>query len=51
MNTYMALHFLPLFENHEAFPLVVATNAGTVCCFQTFGQSNLGEVLPENGVP
>ena len=49
MNTYMELHFLPLFENHEAFPLVVTTNAGMVCCFQTFAQSNLGEVLPENG--
>ena len=46
----MALHFLPFFEHHQAFLSVVTTNAGTVCCFQTF-LSNLGRVLPESGVP
>ena len=43
---------MPICEHHYAFPLVITTNAGAVCCFQTLGRySNLGGVLPESGVP
>ena len=41
----MVLHFLPNFEHPEAFLLVVTTNAGAVCWFQTFLLQ-----YPESGV-
>ena len=27
---------MPIFEYHKVFLLVVPTNAGAVCCYQTF---------------
>ena len=33
---YMALLFLPIFEDHKAFLLVVKTNGVPICCLQNF---------------